>query len=258
MEKESDDLMATNASADDLAEGSSIFGLDRSQGGSVSQATAALLQTMIEEGRLAVGAALPPQRELARELSVSRASLREAMSTLAAKGLLSIEQGRGTFVRSRAVAEPEPAQWRFSGQYSPAEVFQFRYIAESHAAQLAAMNHTQQDIDNIRSNLDAFRQAVRDADIVAFARVDFEFHHMIIRFSQNRLLADMHRDFSIVLSESQRLPLDKKDLLWDAVNEHERIAEALDMSDPAGAAYYMRQHLSRAGNRAGITFIELG
>ena len=227
--------------------------------GSVSQGAAARLQEMIQNGEIAVGSALPPQRELARELAVSRASLREALSTLAAKGMVSMEQGRGTFVRSReAAVAPLHGRWSFAEKYSPAEVFQFRYIAESHAAQLAAMQHTPDDIEVIRANLDDFRQAIRNLDISAFARVDFEFHHMIIRFSQNRLLADMHRNFANVVSESQRLPLDKRDRLWDAVNEHERIVEALAMSDPAGAAYYMRQHLSRAASRAGISFTELG
>jgi GntR family transcriptional repressor for pyruvate dehydrogenase complex len=225
--------------------------------GSVAEAAVERLRVMIEDGQLAVGDALPAQRELARELNVSRASLREALSNLAAKGILSIEHGRGTFVRSTKAIDANKEQWPFAAHYSPSEVFQFRYIAESHAARLAAMKHTQEDLRGLRVNLDAFRQAVRDFNLTLFAKIDFEFHQMIIRFSQNRLLLDILQNFASVVSESQRLPLHKKDELWDAVNEHERIVESLSMGDPAGAAYYMRQHLSRAGGRAGISFIEL-
>ncbi len=107
-----------------------------------AQMAVTALQKMIEEEQLAPSAPLPPQRELAKELDVSRATLREALSILATIGLVSIEPGRGTFVRAKNDAgELTPApSWRFAARYSPAEVYQFRYIAESHAAQLAAMN----------------------------------------------------------------------------------------------------------------------
>jgi hypothetical protein len=65
-------------------------GRDRSA--SVTQAVVAALQGMIRDGTFKSGAALPPQRELAKQLGVSRASLREAVSILGTLGQLSIEQ----------------------------------------------------------------------------------------------------------------------------------------------------------------------
>lgn len=235
-------------------------GVKRDPGISVAQAAMAILQEMIRDGRLPVGSALPPQRELARVLNVSRASLREALSILATIGVISIEPGRGTFVRETPEGEltlPAGTPWRFAARYSPAEVYEFRYVAEFYAAQLAAMNHTDAEMQEINSNLEAFRRATREPDIVAYAQADFEFHKLIMRFSRNRLLADMHKNFASVLLESQRLPLARRDRLWEAVREHERIVEALAMNDPEGAGYYMRRHLSRACDRAGITIMEL-
>jgi GntR family transcriptional regulator, transcriptional repressor for pyruvate dehydrogenase complex len=233
-------------------------GRDRSA--NVTQAVVATLQGMIRDGAFKGDSALPPQRDLAQQLGVSRASLREAVSILGALGQLSIEQGRGTFVVS-AVDGSRAGQpvgtWRFATRYSPEEVYQFRLIAESHAVQLAAMNHSDDELAELNRSLERFRLAARHADLGAYAKADFDFHRLIIRFSRNRLLADMHGSFAGVLLEAQRLPLIRRDALWEPVVEHERIVESLKRNDPEGARYYMRQHLSRACTRAGIRIIEV-
>jgi GntR family transcriptional regulator, transcriptional repressor for pyruvate dehydrogenase complex len=224
----------------------------------VAQATVAALQDMIRNGQMKVGAPMPPERELAGELNVSRASLRQALSILATLGLISIQPGRGTFVREAHqgnAAGLSMASWHSTTNYSPAEVYQFRYIAESHATQLAAMRHTPAKLRQIQENLEGFRRATRDADIANYMRIDFEFHDLIIALSGNRILSDMHRSFAKVILASQHLT--RRAILWDAVVEHERIVEALTMSDPEGAGYYMRQHISRSGSRAGISIPEL-
>jgi GntR family transcriptional repressor for pyruvate dehydrogenase complex len=226
----------------------------------VAQATVTVLQDMIRDGRLKIGAAVPPQRELARDLNVSRASLREALSILATIGVLSIQPGRGTYVCEMPQVDRGgllAASGRFAAYYSATDVYQFRYIAESHAAQLAAMRHDGSGISELQRNLEVFRRASQEMDVETYMRTDFEFHGLIIAFSGNRLLAHMHRTFTNVVLESQRLPLTRRAKLWDAVVEHERIVEALAMNDPDGAGYYMRQHISRSGNRAGIMVTEL-
>jgi GntR family transcriptional repressor for pyruvate dehydrogenase complex len=223
----------------------------------LAQLAVGKLRKMIEDGELVAGEALVAQRQLARELNVSRATLREALSILATVGLVSIEPGRGTFVRDpNTVAESGSAMsWRFSARYSPAEVYQVRYIVESQAAQLAATTLTAPEIGLLKDNLQAFRTAAQQFDVEAFAQVDFEFHAMIMRFSRNRLLSDIHHSYANVLIESTRLPI-TREKLWDPVAEHERIVEALVMNDPEGAGYYMRRHLSRTAHRAGVSIVE--
>ena len=180
--------------------------------------------------RFKTGEALPPQRELAQRLGVSRATLREAVSVLATIGMLSVEQGRGTFVLTPG-AEPQaqglPTSWRFAARYSPEEVYQFRYIAESHAAQLAAMTHTADEIAAMNTSVRDMKGAIKTGDLEMYAQSDFAFHALVMRLSHNRLLADMHRGFSSVLIESQRLPLIDRSRLWEPVIEHERIVEAV-------------------------------
>ena len=65
----------------------------------LSESVAARLEAMIVSGELAPGRKLPPERELARLLGVSRGLLREAIHELALKGLVHRRQGRGTEVR---------------------------------------------------------------------------------------------------------------------------------------------------------------
>jgi GntR family transcriptional repressor for pyruvate dehydrogenase complex len=248
---------AVQVSSKEIGQTATVPKRKREPAPSAAQMAVATLQKMIEDERLPPNAPLPPQRELARELDVSRATLREALSILATIGLVSIEPGRGTFVRAASDAAEASAtpSWRFAARYSPAEVYQFRYIAESHAAQLAAMNHTDAEIEELEENLQSFRKAAHALDFAAFAQIDFDFHRLIMRFSRNRLLADMHHSFARVLLESSRLPV-RRDKLWDPVTEHERVVEALKMGDPEGAGYYMRRHLSRTADRAGIAITE--
>jgi GntR family transcriptional repressor for pyruvate dehydrogenase complex len=223
----------------------------------VTRATVANLQEMIRDGRMKPGQALPPQRDLARDLKVSRATLREALSILATIGQIGANPGRarGFIVSTEDV--PATPSWRFAARYSLREVYQFRHIVEAYAAQLAAISHTEQEIEELKESIEAFRGATHGNNLVAYAQADFDFHQIILRISRNKLLVDMHQTFASVLLESQRLPTERRGNLWSAVNEHERILEAIAMSDPDGASYYMRKHISMAGSRAGLSANEL-
>lgn len=225
-------------------------------GTSVIQATVASLQEMIRDGRLRPGAVLPPQRGLANDLEVSRATLREALSILGTIGQIVTEPGR----RSR-VTNPDATvaatPWRFAARYSPSEVYRFRHLAESHAAQLAAIHRTASDLEEMGANNDAFRKAASENVLPAYAKADFAFHQTIMRISRNNLLIDLHRTFSNVLFESQRLSTERRGNLFQAVAEHDQILKAVTMNDPEGASYYMGKHISMAASRAGLPVSEL-
>ncbi len=95
------------------------------------------IRRLIETEGYAPGAALPAQRELAERLGVSRASLREALSTLSALGLVSVQPGRGVYVQE-ATGAPD-GHWPFAGEVAAAHVFQLRFALEGFAAGLAAV-----------------------------------------------------------------------------------------------------------------------
>lgn len=233
--------------------------MGRSARSPVSQQTVHRIQDMILQGTFAPGARLPAERRLAAELSVSRASLREALSILEALGLVRSEAQRGTFVTVDVATNgvmPEPfvpvPMWRFASRYTLAEVFQFRLLAEAYAARLATMAITDADVADLRQIAQDHKEATRRPDFITASQADFELHHRILQLSGNRILADLHETYRAVLLESQRVPLARHERRWEPVDEHEKLLHAIERRDPDGAEYYMRLHLIRAADRVGI------
>ncbi len=223
----------------------------------VSQSAVGRIQAMILSGEFAAGERLPAERRLAQQLAVSRASLREALSTLETLGLVRIEPQRGTFVSDHAEAEntAESAHapiWRFSNRYTLREVYQFRLLTESYAAQLATMAVTDPEIAELRNIVQQHKGATRRLDFVASSQADFELHHRIMLLSNNRIFADLHENYRAVFLESQRVPVARRERVWETVDEHEKLVQAIAQRDPDGAEYYMRLHITRAADRVGI------
>ena len=211
---------------------------------------------MRREGQIKSGEMLPPQRELAELLDVSRATLREAISVLVTTGeVVPRENGRG-FLFGDSTLNAAPV-WPSAARYSLREVLQCRHIIEGHAAQLAALSRTTGDVAGLRESHEAFKAAAACRDLRAYADVDFQFHARIIAIAGNRLFADIHSTFASVVLESQKLPALRPGDLWTAVKEHEAILEAIERCDPDGAQYYMRKHISMGGSRSGLPASEL-
>ena len=198
----------------------------------VPHTTARRIQEMIRVGELREGALLPSQRELSERLDVSRSSLREA------------------------AAEPDLYRWRFGKRYSPSEVYQFRFVTEGHAARLAAMRVSPAELAALMQNLKDFKDAVREQDLVASSQLDFGFHRLVMECSGNRVFADLYGSYGSVLLESQRLPLTRRERLWEPVTEHENVVHAIEKRDPDSACYFMHVHIMRAADRSGIALSE--
>lgn len=218
----------------------------------VAQKTVTRIQEMIRKGGLSPRDVLPPQRVLSERLNVSRSSLREALSVLETVGVLRTEPRRGTFVASGSNEIVDPEAWRFGQRYSPPEVYQFRFVVEGYAARLTALRASPRDLTALNRNLDKFKEAVRKEDLSATSRLDFEFHSRIMRVSGNRMFAAVHGSYGAVMLESQKLPLNRRERLWEPVTEHENILRAIEKQDPDGAVYFMHIHILRAANRVSI------
>ncbi|MBI3907197.1 MAG: FadR family transcriptional regulator, partial [Pseudomonas fluorescens] len=148
------------------------------------------IRKLITEQGFGPGDALPSQRDLAVQLGVSRASLREALSSLSALGVISIQPGKGVFVQSpvelpRGDAAPG---WPFAAQASPLDIFQLRYALEGFAAGLAAVTLSTDELDVLEDNVAAMRNELKSGDFEAAARLDFEFHRRILLASGNQAM----------------------------------------------------------------------
>lgn len=218
----------------------------------VPQLAISRIRDMIERGALRPGKLLPPQRVLCEQLNVSRSSLREALSALETIGLLRTEPRRGTFVTDESSHVTGSQRWQFGQHYSPSEVYQFRFVVEGYAARLAALRADARDLHALNCNLVHFKKAVREKDLVSGSRLDFEFHSHIMRISGNRMFAAVHDSYGPVMLASQKLPLNRRERLWEPVTEHENILQAIERHDPDGAVYFMHVHILRAAKRVDI------
>jgi GntR family transcriptional regulator, transcriptional repressor for pyruvate dehydrogenase complex len=116
------------------------------------------IRNVIDQGKFEPGTRLPPERELAVQLGVSRPSLREALLALEIEGRVEIRMGSGVYVcapPSGAGAEPP------SMGESPSELMHARSVLEGSIITLAAARATREGLDQVKACLDAMRHEVR-------------------------------------------------------------------------------------------------
>lgn len=222
---------------------------------SVSNIAAQTLQRRILEGHYAAGAALPGQRELAESLGISRASLREAISTLEALGLLRSAPGKGVFVTagSQLKADDLPAG---PSAMPPEAIFQMRFVIEPANTALAARQRKAEGLDALRECMAEMQRALQSSDLVTAAECDLRFHLALAEFSGNPALAAMTRHFQAQLAYSLRLPFADRSHIWQPADEHNVILAAVAAGNAAAARKAMQQHLLSAAGRVGIRFLQ--
>src|SRR5579883_2462580 len=198
---------------------------------------------------------LPSQRTLAAELGVSRSSLREALSVLETLGLVSSEPGQRAYIigaGNGANHDKVTVRWRYASRYTEHDVYELRLLLEARAARLAAEKMTTRTLADLTACLAAMKDAIRHEDLLTAALKDFEFHDIIVTLSGNRLFKEIHDMNREAILETQKLPLSRHSRLWEPVQEHERVLQALEQRDPDGAAYLMQLHIIRAAERIGV------
>ena len=215
------------------------------------------IRKLIDEQGYKPGDSLPSQRDLAALLGVSRASLREALSSLSALGVVSVQPGKGVFVQS--FSEPERRtggfSWPFDAQVSPADTFQLRYALEGFAAGLAAVTLTADERDVLEDNVEAMRLELRAGDFEAAARLDFEFHRHILVASGNQAMLGIVTAGADIFLESQKMPFIRAARVMETWQEHREILRALARHASGPAQKAMQEHIRGAALRTGIVFV---
>ncbi|WP_420112605.1 FadR/GntR family transcriptional regulator [Pseudactinotalea sp.] len=212
-----------------------------------SDAVVAHLEDLIFDHTYGPGDSLPSESELSAELGISRLTVREGVRSLAARGLVEVSHGRRP-----VVAGPNATQLRdfFSSTVRRdarglLELLEVRLAIEVHAAELAARNATQPQIDSLAAALRAMTDA-KDDD--TFTAADMRFHHGITAASGNHMISliveGMAEPLKVGRLQSLRGYQQGHPDLGDLLDEHRRILEAIAAHDPAGAARAMRRHLA--------------
>jgi DNA-binding FadR family transcriptional regulator len=207
------------------------------------------IATLIRRGEYRPGARLPPERDLAKKLGVSRPSVREALIALEVEGFVEVRIGSGVYVAdARRMASRRPVLPPDSG---PFELIDARRFVESECAALAARHATAAQIRQMRAALVAMDRDHRKR--VVPLDNDHLFHLRIAEASGNSALALMVRTLWAQRTGPLFLQLehhfDTPDLWRAAIDEHQAVLAAIEKHDPAGARAAMRRHLTQAAYR---------
>jgi GntR family transcriptional regulator, transcriptional repressor for pyruvate dehydrogenase complex len=201
-----------------------------------------LLETIIA-GHYPPGELLPPERELAATFKVSRVAVREALSSLAAKGILSVRQGRGAEVNSSDqwnTLDPEVLML-LHGDKIFGQLVQMRLIFEPELAALAAENICDEELETLRKLAD-----LPDSDTVEqHVERDTAFHLAIARATHNPVLLVVLGSTSEILRESRRRTFTAAGEMPRARRWHQDIYAAIAAHDPQAARQAMTGHIEQ-------------
>lgn len=216
---------------------------------SLTQRIVAAIEDLMERERLNVGDRLPPERALAALLGVSRPALREAVKVLEARGRLTVRHGIGVFVS--ASRGDEFALGFSQVPVSIAELFAMREVLEEPAAAWAATAATADDVARLRAALDAVGEARQPAiDYQRLAKLDAEFHMLIVDVAKNRFLRQTLDVLQRLLATSMETTLTVPGRLPRSEREHHAIFEAIARGDALAARRAARRHIRGARDAA--------
>lgn len=202
---------------------------------------------------LSPGDRLPPERELAGQLRVSRASIRQAIAVLEAQGILAARHGDGTFVARRTSAVDLLAQIRDQRRRLP-EVLETREALETKLAELAAERRTSEDLRAIDDTLASMEAEIADGGIGVDG--DAAFHHAVTAAAHNSLMAELMSQLEGPIKETRAESLTQPDRPPQSLASHRRIAAAIRAGDARAAAEAMRDHVRLVGDVAVIRLFD--
>lgn len=201
----------------------------------LADSVAESVRAEIVSGRWVVGERIPNEATLMEMLAVSRGTVREAIRALVSQGLLETRQGSGTYVKS--VVDPTAALNRMK-HAGLRDLWEARTALDAEAARLAAIRHTQADLDRMRGLLEA-RGTVAAGRRDDFIRRDIAFHRSIVEASGNRAMMELYDFFTASIAETVNSTL-ACDLPEPDAAAHAAILEGIASRDPDRAAAIVR------------------
>ena len=209
------------------------------------------LRALIQSGEFVAGNRLPAERDLAKQLGVSRPSVREALIALEVEGWVEVRTGSGVYVLDRAQHTQSAEKTIATTEWGPLELIRARRVVEGEMAAIAALQAK-------RKHLDAMRQALADMTRDASAGVlplegDRAFHSAIVESTGNVVLVETVHSFW----DSRRGPLftrlggyfETVQSWRSAIAEHTTILDAIAARDGPGARAAMHTHMDKSHHR---------
>lgn len=213
----------------------------------LAQHVAVQLERLIVQQHFETGDRLPPERELAERFGVSRTVVREAVRTVASKGLLDVRAGSGTVVRkpsSDTVAASVALLLSMNGQMTPAKIVEVRRILEVEIAGLAARRRTADDLLRLESIIRSAAEELDDPD--TFIATDVAFHAALAQATQNELFSVLLASIANVMTEVRIVGLRVPGTPERALRYHRDVFAAVERGDRDLAREAMNRHMDEA------------
>ena len=169
------------------------------------------------------------ERQLSKSLGVSRTPIREAMTLLEQEGFLRTVPRRGIFIVRKTKKQI-------------IEMIEMWAALESMAARLATLNASDEEIAQLRTMFDEFRNATPAEHIEEYSEANIAFHQAIIRLSGSHLMGKTIENLFIHVRAIRRLTISQRDRAARSIVDHMRIIEALERRDTELAERLVRQH----------------
>jgi GntR family transcriptional repressor for pyruvate dehydrogenase complex len=204
------------------------------------------IRSMIENGSLRPGDKIPPEREFAHQLKVSRASLRTGIGYLAAMGLMKVKHGVGTFVADEPAAfgkESVSMMGALHG-FQSWQMFEARLLIESNLAALAAERGTEEHYTALAEEVAEIFASLENPS--EFLIHDVLFHRIVAQASGNPILAALMETITSSLYEHRRRTVERAIDLRESAEMHREIFRAIRSRNQEEARRMMEQHLLMA------------
>jgi GntR family transcriptional regulator, transcriptional repressor for pyruvate dehydrogenase complex len=222
--------------------------IDPERRGTTSEEVISQLREMIHRGELRPGDRLPPERDLAKLLGVSRPTLRAGIRSLAAVGVLHSRQGAGTFVvKADGPPSLDSSPLRLMASlhgFTSAEMFEARMSLEMAVAGLAAERATGDQMASMSEEVAGMFASLDDPE--QFLVHDMRFHQTVAAASGNRILTSLMNMVATILFDTRIKTVKRATDLKESAEMHRAVYRAIRERNTEAARAAMREHLERA------------
>src|SRR5271170_3515994 len=204
------------------------------------------IRAKMEDGTLQPGDKIPPEREFARMLKISRASLRTGIGYMAAMGVMNVRHGVGTFM-AEGPAEIGRSSLGLLGAlhgFKSWQMFEARMLLESNLAALAAERGKDEHLAALAEEVAEMYATVDDA--AEYLIHDVRFHRTIAQASGNPILAALMETITTALYDDRRKTAELSRDLKESAETHREIYRAIRARNAAEARKVMESHLQLA------------
>jgi GntR family transcriptional repressor for pyruvate dehydrogenase complex len=210
----------------------------------ISEDIANQIKRLIVDGKLKPGDRLPPERDLIKQLGVSRPSLREALNSLVTMGFLEVRQAKRTFVKSvtsKLIEDPLALLIKADTQ-KIFDLIEVRKAIETWASYHAALKASKEDVEQLDAIIQAMKKAFKEGR--SWEKEDADFHLAIAKATHNTIHMHVMSGIYDLLKESMAKIFIDREKVKKLMNHHQQIFHAIKSRSPEKARQKTLDHLN--------------